>query len=392
MYTEILHDLFQKNQTTKAEYKLEPFQKLLNAIGNPQHRYPTIHIAGTNGKGSVVLKIAAAFEMAGHRTGMYTSPHISCYRERIQINRQMIPENDVILYMEYLNLKAKDLHLQLSFFEFTTALAFLYFADKQVDIAIIETGLGGRLDATNVLNPLMSIITSISLDHTAILGNTLLEIGKEKAGILRPGIPVVVGPSVPLASLGNHSPIIQSNDPSVNAIAKTALEALSWRLPSHVIDEALKLFPPCRFERILRNNRTAILDVAHNPASIELLFQKMEQTFPDQAFNAIFGLSKTKDLAGCLHKIPKSCPLIFTESFHDRSFSAEHLFATAQALGFEKIQICKNPYEAAKKHLGALTLIFGTFFIMRDVRQALGIQELCDPIDMNETMLQTPDK
>lgn len=169
--------------------------ELLNFLGNPQNSFKTIHVAGTNGKGTVSHTLASIFQECGYKTGLYTSPHLLDYRERIRINGQMIDEQSVIDFIG--NNKEKFEEMQLSFFEMATGMAFDYFAKEKVDIAIIEVGLGGRLDSTNVINPELSIITNISLDHVSMLGNTLAEIAVEKAGIIKPNTPVVIGETQP---------------------------------------------------------------------------------------------------------------------------------------------------------------------------------------------------
>jgi dihydrofolate synthase / folylpolyglutamate synthase len=171
---------------------------LCHHLGNPQEKIKSIHIAGTNGKGSVSHMMAAVLQKAGYKTGLYTSPHLKDFRERIRINGDMIPEDDVVRFVE----KVKPLieEVEPSFFEITVAMAFDYFAAQEVDIAVVEVGLGGRLDSTNVLTPELSVITNISFDHTNMLGNTLGEIAAEKAGIIKQNIPVVIGEKHPLTS------------------------------------------------------------------------------------------------------------------------------------------------------------------------------------------------
>ena len=160
-------------------------------FGHPHRRYRTIHVAGTNGKGSVSSSLAAILQSAGLKVGLYTSPHLVDFRERIRVNGEMIPEQRVIDFVEQERAFFEPLYP--SFFELTTALAFLYFAEQEVDVAVVEVGLGGRLDCTNIITPDLSIITNISFDHQQFLGNTLLEIAAEKAGIMKAGVPVVVG-------------------------------------------------------------------------------------------------------------------------------------------------------------------------------------------------------
>ncbi len=196
-YKETLNYLFTllpmyQNVGKKAMKKdLKNIVALCKHLGNPDQKFPSIHIAGTNGKGSTTHILAAILQQKGKKVGVYTSPHYRDFRERIKINKQLVSESFVVDFVEE-NQKIIN-KIKPSFFEITVAMAFAYFADKEVDIAVIETGLGGRLDSTNIINPLLSIITNISLDHTDMLGNTLKEIASEKAGIIKQGVPVVVG-------------------------------------------------------------------------------------------------------------------------------------------------------------------------------------------------------
>jgi len=200
-YEETINYLFNnlpyyQNQGIKAvKYDLSNINSLINHLGRPHETFQSVHIGGTNGKGSVSHILAAVLQEAGYKTGLYSSPHINDYRERIKVNGTCIEKNEVIDFVE----KNKSLFetLQPSFFEITVAMAFDYFARQQVDIAIIEVGLGGRLDSTNIINPLVSVITNVSIDHTQLLGNTVQEIAWEKAGIIKKNVPVVIGESHP---------------------------------------------------------------------------------------------------------------------------------------------------------------------------------------------------
>jgi dihydrofolate synthase/folylpolyglutamate synthase len=185
--------MFQRIGSAAYKANLDSTIALLNRIGNPERNFRSIHIAGTNGKGSVSHILAAIFQSAGYKTGLYTSPHLTDYRERIRIDGQMIEKQFVSQFIK----NNKDFldELKPSFFEMTAGLAFDYFSKKKVDIAIVETGMGGRLDSTNMIEPEISVITNIGLDHTQFLGDTLAKIAKEKAGIIKNGIPVVVGES-----------------------------------------------------------------------------------------------------------------------------------------------------------------------------------------------------
>lgn len=187
--------MYQKIGAKAYKPDLGNITELLDFIGNPQNTFKTVHVAGTNGKGTVSHTLASIFQECGYKTGLYTSPHLLDFRERIRINGQMIPEQNVIDFIG--DNKAKFEEMQLSFFEMATGMAFDYFAKEKVDIAIIEVGLGGRLDSTNVIKPELSVITNISLDHVSMLGNTLEEIAVEKAGIIKPNTPVVIGETQP---------------------------------------------------------------------------------------------------------------------------------------------------------------------------------------------------
>ena len=177
----------------KSAYKedLGNITALCKQLNNPQYKFKSVHIAGTNGKGSTSHLLASVLQEQGYKVGLYTSPHLKDFRERIKLNGEMISESEVVNFVAYHKKTFNEIGV--SFFEMTTALAFDYFARKQVDIAIIETGLGGRLDATNIIKPELSVITNVALDHQNILGNTIKEIAQEKAGIIKPKTPVVIG-------------------------------------------------------------------------------------------------------------------------------------------------------------------------------------------------------
>lgn len=183
--------MYQKIGASAYKPDLGNITELLDFLGNPQNNFKTIHVAGTNGKGTVSHTLASVFQECGYKTGLYTSPHLIDFRERIRVNGQMIPEQNVIEFVG--NNKEKFEDMQLSFFEMATGMAFDYFSKEKVDVAIIEVGLGGRLDSTNVILPELSVITNISLDHVSMLGDTLEKIAFEKAGIIKPNTPVVIG-------------------------------------------------------------------------------------------------------------------------------------------------------------------------------------------------------
>ena len=196
-YEETLHYLYTSipvfQHVGASAYKpgLETSRALDNYLGNPHRAYQTLHVGGTNGKGSTSHLLAAILQLSGYKVGLYTSPHLVDFRERIRVNGEKIPQSYVVDFVERYRRQFEP--LKPSFFELTSTMAFAYFRDMHVDYAIIEVGLGGRLDSTNIITPVLSVITNISKDHTQFLGNTLEEIAGEKAGIIKPGVPVVIG-------------------------------------------------------------------------------------------------------------------------------------------------------------------------------------------------------
>lgn len=203
--------------------------ELCNAIGNPQQKFKTIHIAGTNGKGSTSHMLAAILQQAGYKTGLYTSPHLKDFRERIKVNGEMCSEDFVVAFTE--KIKPQIQTLEPSFFEITVAMAFDYFAEQLVDVAVIEVGLGGRLDSTNIITPELSIITNIGLDHVHILGDTLAKIAYEKAGIIKSNIPVVIGEVLPETKLVFEEKAVTENAPVTYATEEKYVS--EWQYADH---------------------------------------------------------------------------------------------------------------------------------------------------------------
>ncbi len=193
LYSFVDYSLKHSSELAKADFNLDRMRLLMARLGNPQDQYPIVHVAGTKGKGSVCALIASGLEAAGYSVGLYTSPHLLDYCERIQINDQPVSHEGLVDLVEKIKPAVAAIP-KLTTFEITTALAFMYFAEQHVNAAVIEVGLGGRLDATNVVSPQVSVITSLSYDHMAVLGNTLAQIAGEKAGIIKPGVPVVSAP------------------------------------------------------------------------------------------------------------------------------------------------------------------------------------------------------
>ena len=349
-YEEALQTLYQRNEFS-VKLGLENIKTLLNLLGNPHRKIPTIHIAGTNGKGSVSYFLAEIFRIAGFKVGLYTSPHLVDFRERIQINKKMISKRSVARGLEKIEKmirqeKKKDPTFSATYFEVATALAWDYFHEKKVDITVLETGLGGRLDSTNICVPLVSVITSIGIDHTDILGKSLAAIAKEKAGIIKEGIPVVVGetrkprlsllrqeakrkkapfvlipsyrrlkkrdtqecfdyessffklPNITLSMLGKHQ--IQN---AVTAIATLEqLRETSFEVSDAAIRKGLAQSQwPGRFQ-ILNKEPLLIVDGAHNVEGILSLRQTLnEKKILNPIF--IFGLNTDKQKESIIRKL-----------------------------------------------------------------------------------------
>lgn len=390
----MLQKLYQVNLFGGVKLGLSNTLALDRALDFPSTATRFIHIAGTNGKGSVSTKIAKALEYAGYRVGLYTSPHISCFRERIRINDEMISEADVVAGLQKIfDLAAKE-ELNPTFFEYATMLALNYFRHENVDFAVLETGLGGRLDATNIVIPDISIITSISLEHTEILGKTVEAIAMEKAGIIKALIPVVIGPRVPpeiikAIAAQKGSPLFIVNrtfetfDQENCAIAEEALKLLT--ADHQAINGGLKALPPCRMETLKIKDKTVILDVGHNPDGLTQLFKALPQKQP----GIIFGLSKSKDIEGCICILKNHGSHFYpVEAPNGRGVPSLELEKHLQAQGISKEKITRSftisdgIKNALKQH--DFILICGTFFIMGGARKALQIIEPFDTIDVNE--------
>jgi dihydrofolate synthase/folylpolyglutamate synthase len=364
-------------------FDLTRMADLMARLGEPQLAYPTVHIAGTKGKGSVAALMASAMSRAGYRTGLYTSPHLVQFTERIQIDGEQIPPKDVADFTGQLR-DHVPLVPGLTTFELVTALAFLYFDQREVDCGVIEVGLGGRLDATNVVQPLVTVITSISLDHTHLLGETLAEIAREKAGILKPGVPLVLSPQPPEArdsilaraeevgspvvevgrdwlvegksqTIDGQSLVITPADASAggidfqmpllgrhqleNAAAAYAGLDLVRRRGLPLEDEDIQagfagVVWPGRFQ-ILRQRPDVVVDAAHNAKSAQCLADTVQTLYPDRPVTLIFGASADKDLRGMLLALaPIAERVIFTQAFHPRAEDPEALKLLAAGMGF----------------------------------------------------------
>ena len=374
-YSQAIQELFSRRHHLD-NHGFEAFLRINESLGSPQESYPTVHIAGTNGKGSVALKIARALEFAGLKVGLYTSPHIESFCERITINGVCIPESVVSDQLPPLFR-----YQELCFFELATLLAFQYFQAEKVDVAVIETGVGGKEDATNVMTPLVSIITSIAKDHEELLGSTLKEIAFQKAGIIKPKIPVVLGPTADYACIREQAklcrselhlipPVIGFYDLENRAVAEAALLLLKrhFFLPASAIEEGLKVRPVCRFEVIER----AVLDVAHNPAGFRRLLEALQFHFPGKPFSSVVGMSSDKDIETCLKLLANSAEhLYLVPSPALKAASLDkmgRLLKKMGALHFSAWPSIQKGLNAALTKSDDLVVVCGSFYIMKEAR------------------------
>jgi dihydrofolate synthase/folylpolyglutamate synthase len=399
---------------------------LCSALNNPQHEFRSIHIAGTNGKGSTSHMLAAVMQAAGFKTGLYTSPHLLDFRERIRIDGQPVSKEFVIDFVE----RHSELIEQVkpSFFEITVAMAFVAFADDDVDIAIIETGLGGRLDSTNVILPELSVITNISLDHTDLLGDTTAAIAKEKAGIIKPQVPVVIGPctdeamevfreraeqlEAPVFSAGEAWQLhaIASDEPGQAQFLAQTVDEVSLQISTdltgsyqqeniatalasiHVMKQLGWALPPLeqavealrnvrattglrgRWER-LRESPLVIADVAHNPAGLTTVLRDWQNVSAKNK-HIVLGFVRDKDVPKALSLFPKDAVYHFCAANLPRALPAKELVEAASKAGLQGSthESVKAAVEAALSEMSEddALLITGSFFIVAEVMEALG--------------------
>ena len=385
-----------------AAYKegLENTQVLDRHFGHPHRSFRTIHVAGTNGKGSCSHTLAAILQEAGYRVGLYTSPHLVDFRERIRINGQPIPEKYVVDFVE----KERDFFepLHPSFFELTTAMAFRYFADEKVDVAVIEVGLGGRLDCTNIIHPDLCIITNISFDHVQFLGDTLAKIAGEKAGIIKAGIPVVIGETTPETkpvflqkAAEEKAPIIFAEDTMKNDYPKmkTELQGLYQIKNTRTILAALPLLKEAGYRideqsirsgfahvceltglmgrwQKLQDAPTLICDTGHNVGGITYIVEQLKQQTYRQ-LHIIIGMVNDKDISGVLSLLPKDATYYFTKASVKRALPENELLALAEEAGLKgtTYPTVVEAVQAAKKNCPPKDLIFvgGSSFIVADL-------------------------
>lgn len=429
-YQETLDFLFKQLPVYQIQggkaYKpgLEHIRQILSACGNPERDLVALHVAGTNGKGSTAYMLASILRAAGLRVGLFTSPHLITYRERIRINGEMIPEEYITHFVEDF-MRDFGETLQPSFFEFTTALAFRYFADQAVDIAVVEVGMGGRLDCTNVLLPLVSVITNVSLDHMQYLGNTTAEIAHEKAGIIKPHTPAVLGstadPDVvavvrekalaeeaPLTladqsgELLSHRPLEGEDEEGYEVETKhfgtirlplmgayqlqnlqTVLETIKlirdrYGITPEMVREGIAKVKDFglsgRLQMIRPSGPRTFIDAGHNIGAWSFLGPQLEEWAQDGGVAVVLGMSADKDIDHVLERLPKEAHLICTQAHVERAMSAEDFAEHARSRGIEPALVIPDVQEACHaaadycRREGIRTLfIGGSFFVLGDL-------------------------
>ncbi len=402
---------------------------LCNAIGNPQTKFKSIHIAGTNGKGSTSHMLAAMLQQAGYKTGLYTSPHLKDFRERIKINGEMISQEFVVDFVE--RTKTISEEIKPSFFELTVAMAFDYFEKEKVDIAVIETGLGGRLDSTNIITPILSIITNIGYDHMDILGNTLEKIASEKAGIIKPGVPLVIGEYLPETknvfiekAKQCNAPIYFVQDEYTVSNINYSMQLLSCDVTNieHNITESFELDLNGLYQTknirtvlcaegilmqmgfiiknadekqalknvkkltglygrwdVISSNPTIILDVAHNEDGVKQLLNQLSIVSRESsvvsrekaAVHFIIGMVKDKDISKLLSILPKNARYYFCNAHIERALPHKELLEKAKAfeLNGTSFDDVNEALKAAKLNASAddIIIVCGSVFLVAEV-------------------------
>jgi len=412
LYGFVDYSLTRQTRYSPEQFDLDRMFAFMAYLGNPHQAFPVIHIAGTKGKGSIAAMCESILRASGYRVGLYTSPHLQDYAERMQINRDLIAHESLIELVDEIR-PFLDSGTELTTFEITTALAFLWFKRQNVDIAVVEVGLGGRLDATNVVIPMVSVIASLSYDHTQFLGETLTEIATEKAGIIKPGVPTVLSPQKEEARLvieriaaERNSPLTQvgsdylyaeitrsvtsgqvlqvwpaSDQILVNEFIEsgglTEWEPARLQIPLlgyHQVENAATAYAtmqvvkerglvidngsiqeglarvswPGRFE-ILQSNPPIVVDSAHNRDSALKLRLALDDNFPGRVVVLIFGASEDKDVEGMFAELmPRVQQVIATRSYHPRSMDPEQIYDLAHRFG-RPAKITQNVEDALQE-------------------------------------------
>ena len=404
--------VFEKVGASAYKPGLQTTEALDEHFGHPHRKFKTIHIAGTNGKGSCSHTLAAILQAEGYKVGLYTSPHLVDFRERIRVNGECVPEQSVIDFVDQERAFFERLHP--SFFELTTALAFKYFAEQEVDIAVIEVGLGGRLDCTNIITPILSIITNISLDHTQFLGNTLAEIAGEKAGIIKPGVPVIIGEDIPetrpvfeAKARDMKAPITFAQDDENREVLKAThcpngmkYETKSWGIltgelrgdyqaknmntilnavnylsgkDSQSIQEGIAHVNELtglmgRWQKI-QDKPLVICDTGHNVGGWQYLAPQIKSQ-PCKQLRIVFGMVDDKDVTTVMKMLPQDAIYYWTQATTKRAIKVEKITDLGASLGLsgKPYSSVGKAFKAALADASAEDFIFvgGSSYIVAD--------------------------
>lgn len=381
----------------KAAYKAD-IGNIVDAckkLDQPQLKFPSVHIAGTNGKGSSSHMLASVLQEAGYKVGLYTSPHLKDFRERIRINGQMISQNEVIAFVDQNKSLFSDLGA--SFFEMTVAMSFDYFAKQKVDIAIIETGLGGRLDSTNIINPLVSVITNISMDHSNLLGNTIEAIAEEKAGIIKSNTPVIIGKKQKeISSIfesiasSKNAKLVQTKSytydcdlkgnyqkENINTSVETIiqLKKLGWNVSEKNIIVGLKnVVANTQLQgrwQILKSDPLVICDTGHNIEGIKQIVEQLK-SINYQKLHFVIGFVQDKNIEDILDLLPtERVDYYFCQPKIQRALKIEKLTSIAKKKGITGLifKNVKQAYEQAINNANTKDLVFigGSTFVVAEI-------------------------
>lgn len=387
-----------------AKFGLENTRQLAVLAGNPHEQLRFIHVAGTNGKGSTCAMLESIYREAGLRVGLFTSPHLVSFRERIQINRELISEAEVVRLVSEMQprLATFPIAYHPTFFEVLAVMALRYFVDQKCDLVIWETGLGGRLDATNIVTPLASVITNIGLDHQQWLGNTLAEIAAEKAGIIKRGIPVVTATNAPEALTVIESTAQQSSSPLTvitsqhgsrvshpaligehqrlnAAVALATVRLLGSAIPvTEVAIQAglAKVSWPGRFQIVQRpNGKTIVLDGAHNPDGVKTLALALQSNFPNSKPTLIVGMLADKNWQLMCEQLASLAGRVMTVPVgSDRSALATDLAAVCRKYLPQTTEACRSLSEALSKTVGDLLIVVaGSLYLVGEALELLDL-------------------
>jgi dihydrofolate synthase/folylpolyglutamate synthase len=366
---------------------LETMEALLDRLGNPHRSLRFLHVAGTNGKGSVAAMCQSVLTTAGYRSGLYTSPHLVTFCERIQMDGQLIAESEVARLLEQIKPHFPATPRQPTLFEIVTAMALQYFQEKRADIVVWETGLGGRLDATNVVTPLVSVITNIGFDHTQYLGDTLPKIAAEKAGIIKPGVPVVTAAegealgvirriaaecNAPLTVVTggvNRTPLIGLHQAINCAVAEAALRATGLGITDEQMRNGLaRTRWPGRFD-IISRKPLIVLDGAHNPHGAAALAAALREQFPGRKLTLILGVLRDKDYRTvCRILAPLASRILCVPVANNRTATAEEIAHACQPSPTEP---CRDIADALAKSSGEDVVIAGSLYLVGEAMALL---------------------